>query len=85
MTTTPDLATLAAPVTSDSADYKHTFFGILNAQGQFWTPLAFESEVKAVAHIDGFWADARSRALFRQKCQIVPVRIQLTVIEGETP
>jgi len=67
--------------TIDSADYKHTFYGILNAQGEFWTPLAFHSEQKAEEHIAGFWhANEQERALFRSKRSIVPVRIQLTAL-----
>ena len=81
MTTTPDLATLAVPITSDSANYRHQFYGILNAQGEIWTPLAFDSEASARGHIGRFWTDERERELFLAKCRIVPVRVQLTVIE----
>jgi hypothetical protein len=31
------------PARIDSADYTHAFYGILNRQGQFWTPVAFNS------------------------------------------
>ena len=71
------------PVTIDSNVYKHTFFGILNAQGDFWTPLAFDSEAKARMHIRQFWGNnhaARDQCLRTHR--IVPVRVRLTVIDG---
>jgi hypothetical protein len=64
----------------DSADYKMTFYGILNADGDFWTPLAFDSKRKARQHIEGFFADSRAAMQFLTSCQIVPVRIVLTQI-----
>lgn len=64
--------------TSDSKVYKHTFYGILNAQGDFWTPLAFETERAAMAHLEGFWrADPAKFASVQRTHKIVPVRIRL--------
>lgn len=71
---------MTEPVTTNSEDFNQSFFGILNAQGQFWTPLAFESERKAVRHIEEFWTDNKSRAECLKTHRIVPVRIQLTAI-----
>jgi hypothetical protein len=67
---------MSEPVTSDSAEYEMTFFGILNAQGQFWTPMPFDSEAAAQARMDKF-----KGAHLERTHKIVPVRIQLTVIE----
>jgi len=66
---------------SDSAIYKGSFYGILNAQGDFWTPLAFDSEEAARARIKQFW---RIQPDMLAKClathRIVPVRIQLSTL-----
>lgn len=74
-------------VKSDSKDYRATFYGILNAQGNFWTPLAFETEAKARDHIVNFWG---SNTANRDKClrthKIVPVRVRLeTLPEDRRP
>lgn len=69
------------PATIDSSVYKQTFYGILNAQGDFWTPLSFPSERKARQHILDFWChdhDQRDWCLLRFK--IVPVQVRLTQI-----
>jgi hypothetical protein len=68
-------------VTIDSDVYKMTFHGILNAQGEFWTPLAFESERAARDHIRFFWRnDPAALAKAIRQFKIVPVRIQLTAL-----
>lgn len=68
-------------VRSDSAIYKGEFYGILNEQGDFWTPLGFGSETAARDHITDFW---RNQPDMLAKClrthTIVPVRIQLSTI-----
>lgn len=72
----------SGPVRADSAAYSQPFYGILNAQGYFWTPLAFDSEAKARQHIVDFWGrdhESRDRCLHTHR--IVPVRVQLTTIE----
>jgi hypothetical protein len=69
-------------VVSDSAVYKGSFYGILNADGDFWTPLAFDSEDKARQHIIDFWGlhkDSRDQCLRTHR--IVPVRIRLTLVK----
>lgn len=56
-------------------------FGILNAYGDFWTPLPFESEAKARQHIIDFWGtntESRDKCLRTHK--IVPVRVRLTAL-----
>lgn len=63
-------------VTSDSADYNHTFYGILNKQGKFWTPLAFHDEDAAKAHLSR-WAKGDYASMLSTH-KIVPVRVQLT-------
>lgn len=69
---------------SDSAIYKGNFYGILNAPGDFWTPLGFASESAAKRHIVDFWGTDRDSA---RKClethRIVPVRIRLSTIADE--
>jgi len=69
---------------SDSAIYKGSFYGILNAQGDFWTPLGFASEAAAKRHIIDFWGTDRDSA---RKCMathsIVPVRIQLSTLSEQ--
>jgi hypothetical protein len=70
-------------VSIDSSIYKGAFFGILNADGAFWTPLAFDSEAKAEQHLRDFWRDSdREWQGRRDQFRIVPVRIQLTQISG---
>lgn len=72
------------PVAIDSNDYRWTFFGILNAEGQFWSPLAFHSEAAAKQHIINFWGldtDKRGQCLATHK--IVPVRIRLETLPEE--
>jgi len=63
---------------SDSKVYKHTFYGILNAYGDFWTPLAFDTEQGARDHIRHFWRNDPDNL---RKClrthKIVPVRVRL--------
>ncbi|MFE8106952.1 hypothetical protein [Sphingomonas melonis] len=74
---TPDVPAICAE--SDSDVYRHTFFGILNADGQFWTPLAFPSEKAARSHIEAFWSnDLEKREQCLRTHRIVPVRIRLT-------
>lgn len=66
----------------DSKVYKQTFYGILNAYGDFWTPLAFESQAKARQHIVDFWgANHKNRDQCLQTHKIVPVRIRLNAVE----
>ena len=63
-------------VTIDSDDYRHTFWGILNAQGRLWTPVAFESEEAARKRVRDFFGADPDNVM--GKFQFVPVRIQLT-------
>ncbi len=73
------------PASIDSANFRQTFFGILNGYGAFWTPLVFEYEASAREHIVRFWnhePQTRDRCL--KEFQIVPVRVQLTHIPGKT-
>jgi hypothetical protein len=69
---------MAETVGSDSADYSHTFFGILNAQGDFWTPLPFHDEAAALAHLQKHAVGDYGAMLKTHR--IVPVRIQLTAL-----
>jgi len=75
---------VSEPVTTNSEDFNQSFYGILNAQGQFWTPLAFESEADARQHIEDFWTDNKSRAECLRTHRIVPVHIQLTAIWAQS-
>lgn len=76
---------MSQTATCDSIAYKMTFYGILNAGGLFWTPLAFESEAAARQHVDAFFANWPVKQTSGFK--IVPVRIRLTEITPtpETP
>lgn len=66
------------PRTISSADYKRTFYGILNAQGDFWTPLAFDGEQAARDHIRDFWRhDSAKLSECLRRFKIVPVIIRL--------
>lgn len=70
---------------SDSSTYRTTFYGILNADGAFWTPLAFDSERAAKEHMERFWgANKDSLNKCRATHRIVPVRIILQQM-SETP
>jgi hypothetical protein len=65
--------------TIDSEVYKHTFFGILNKEGGFWTPLAFASSKEAEAYLAKFIAGNPEKfASMLDTHRAVPVRIQLT-------
>lgn len=69
-------------VTTDSTLFKMTFYGILNANGAFWTPLAFDSQEKAWQHIRDFWKPSdREWQGQKRHFKVVPVRIQLTRLE----
>lgn len=67
--------------TIDSSAYKRTFFGILNVDGDFWTPIAFDSERSAHAHINAFFADRYQLEQALREFRIVPVRSQLTALD----
>lgn len=69
-------------VTVVSTAYGQEFYGILNADGNFWTPLAFDSAAAARAHIDAFWSTRHQVEHFMRRAKIVPVRIQLTAIQA---
>ena len=74
------MTSLATPaeVKCDSNDYRHTFYGIMNAQGQFWTPLPFNDEDTAREYLSR-WAKGAYRNMLDTH-KIVPVRIQLTAL-----
>lgn len=64
-----------------SAAFGVTFYGILNAEGDFWTPAPFQSEEAARKYIRDFWGRQTDQA---ESClrthSIVPVRVNLTEI-----
>lgn len=66
------------PASSDSNDYNHTFYGILNKQGKFWTPRPFDNEEAARAHLSK-WAVGDYRSMLSTH-KIVPVRVRLETI-----
>lgn len=56
-----------------------TLYGILNAQGEFWTPVPFQSDGLARQYIRDFWGrqtDMAARCL--NDFRIVRVRVNLT-------
>jgi len=58
----------------DSDDFKKEFWGILNKDGKFWTPLAFDCVGGAKTHLDKFWGVGKWR---EKDFKVVPVRIRL--------
>jgi hypothetical protein len=71
--------------TIDSGVYNQTFYGILNGQGDFWTPLAFPTEHAADTHLRMFWAgDPENWSLVQRTHKIVPVRIRLNQLANPT-
>lgn len=72
---------MTAPRPVSTRDYKISRFGILNADGQFWTSDTFESEQDARAHIVNFWG--RNEAI-ANKClkthKIIPVRVTVEAV-----
>lgn len=70
---------MSQPVTIDSSDYRHTFYGILNKQGQFWTPIPFNDEASARIYLERFAHGKNASMLNTHK--IVPVRIRLETTE----
>lgn len=71
---------MTATITSD--DYQHTFFGILNVDGQFWTPLAFSTEAEAWSHLMSFWGPNKVSECLKT-FDVVPVRITLEQISSD--
>lgn len=65
---------------SDSLDYEKTFYGILNKQGQFWSPMPFDSEQAAMERLARF-----KGAHLERTHRIVPVRIRLDAIAQPSP
>lgn len=72
---------------TDSKVYKHTFYGILNAYGDFWTQVAFETEDDARDHIKRFWRNVPDKAAECLRThKIVPVRVRLNQLpDPNTP
>lgn len=69
------------PARIDSGVYAHEFYGILNKSGEFWTPLAFDTERAARKHIEDFVLTNPGKfKSIEQTHRIVPVRITLEEI-----
>jgi hypothetical protein len=66
------------PKRIDSKDYRHTFYGILNGQGEFWTPIPFNSDSAAAVYLERFARGDNKVMLTTHK--IVPVRIRLETL-----
>lgn len=71
------------PLAKCSSDaFRVTLYGILNSDGDFWTPLTFESVGAARQHIRDFWG--RRQPDMAERClrdfRIVPVHVDLTEI-----
>lgn len=70
----------------DTADFggNYAMYGILNAQGEFWTVQAFDTVAEAERHRDGFWAKMPDTLReIRRTHKIVPVRVILEVLNLE--
>ena len=66
-------------ISIDSEIYSGSFFGILNRDGEFWTPLAFDSEQAAKTRLTEYWGRIKWEKI-KGDYKIVPVRIRLEVI-----
>lgn len=75
----PAPADASGQVQSDSADYDHTFYGILNGQGKFWSPLPFHDEATARARLERYAQGPNASMLNTHT--IVPVRVVLTALD----
>jgi hypothetical protein len=70
----------------DSGPYEQPLYGILNAYGDFWTPLVFSSEKQAWDYLLAFWRqDPKQRAECLRVFKVVPVRVRLDQIPNPTP
>jgi hypothetical protein len=67
-----------------STDYKIARFGILNAQGQFWTPDTFVSEQEAIRHVRGFWRGSAADD-FLKRAKIIPVTVTVEDARPTSP
>lgn len=56
--------------------YRYKAFGILNPDGDVWTPCWFESEREAKGHLEDFWRGAAFSPA--DQFRIVPVRVTIT-------
>ena len=66
-------------ITLDSDDYKTTLWGILNADGNFWTPLVFDSDGACREYLEIFAKRYQGRYdSILETHKAVPVRVQLT-------
>jgi hypothetical protein len=65
----------------DSSAYSHVFYGVLNKQGEFWTPLPFHDEASALAHLKRHAIGDYKSMLDTHR--IVPVRIRLNTLGKE--
>lgn len=78
---------MSGPVMIDSSVYRKDFYGILNADGRFWTPMPFESHRAADEYLTNWVnlnAEGRSNYLSMLTThKIVPVNIRLTLLPEE--
>jgi hypothetical protein len=65
----------------DSTVYRHTFYGILNKEGQFWTPMPFHDKDAATEHLSR-WAKGSYKSMLKTH-KIVPVRIRLETLAAQ--
>lgn len=79
----PAPADASREVKSDSAEYDHTFYGILNGQGKFWSPLPFHDEATARARLERYAQGANASMLETHK--VVPVRVVLSLAQEPRP
>lgn len=71
---------------SDSKIYRQNFYGILNDDGDFWTPIGFNSRAEAQRYLDDFITSTgvdRFQTMHRTH-KIVPVRIRLDQLPDTT-
>ena len=65
----------------DTDDLKGSFYGILNSNGEIWSPLIFDNEDAAWSHLRHFWRNSpETLAKLQTGFSVAPVRAVVTVI-----
>lgn len=65
------------PTDKKPKPYRYKAIGILNRDGDLWTPQWFESENQARAYVEQYWA---TRPAYVSGYSYVPVRVTVSVV-----
>ena len=65
-----------------SNDYDHIFYGILNRDGQIWTPLIFDSKSEAEAYREKHWLSGKTSSDIRRTHKVVPVEFRIEPVQA---